>query len=111
MASAIYLAPIVGGSEPKKQGLLVQLLFAAILVYIIYSNLLGVVRLWLDRGKLAPEVRKGGRRGPILVFTSEGEAGRAYLAMAREALKDLDAQVEAVAAGEEVKIPLPIGFQ
>lgn len=31
-------------------------LFAAILVYIIYSNLLGVVRLWLDRGKLAPEV-------------------------------------------------------
>lgn len=30
-------------------------LFAAILVYIIYSNLLGVFRLWLDRGKLAPE--------------------------------------------------------
>ncbi len=50
-------------------------------------------------GKLAPEVRKGGRRGPILVFTSEGEAGRAYLAMAREALKELDAQIEAIAAG------------
>jgi lipopolysaccharide export system permease protein len=31
-------------------------LFAAILVYVIYSNLLGVARLWLDRGKLAPEV-------------------------------------------------------
>jgi lipopolysaccharide export system permease protein len=31
-------------------------LFAAILVYVIYSNLLGVCRLWLDRGKLAPEL-------------------------------------------------------
>jgi len=50
-------------------------------------------------GKLAPEVRKGGRRGPVLIFTSEGEAGRAYLAMAREALKELDAQMEAIAAG------------
>jgi lipopolysaccharide export system permease protein len=31
-------------------------LFAAILLWIIYSNLLGVVRLWLDREKLPPEV-------------------------------------------------------
>lgn len=31
-------------------------LFAAILVYIIYSNLLGVARLWLDRERLPPEV-------------------------------------------------------
>jgi len=50
-------------------------------------------------GKLPPEVRKGDRRGPILVFTEAGEAGRAYLAMAREALKELDAQVAALAAG------------
>ncbi|HUT32229.1 MAG TPA: sugar-binding protein [Planctomycetota bacterium] len=50
-------------------------------------------------GKLAAEVRKGDRRGPILVFTEAGEAGRAYLAMAREALKALDAQIAALAAG------------
>lgn len=31
-------------------------LAAAILVYVIYSNLLGVSRLWLDRGTLAPEI-------------------------------------------------------
>jgi len=50
-------------------------------------------------GKVAPEVRKGGRRGPILVFTSEGAAGRAYLAMAREALKAVDAQIATLEAG------------
>jgi nitric oxide reductase subunit B len=37
VASAIYLAPIIGGREPKKQGLLVQLLFVAILVVALGS--------------------------------------------------------------------------
>lgn len=37
VASAIYLAPIVGGAEPKKQGSLVQVLFAAILVVAVGS--------------------------------------------------------------------------
>lgn len=32
VASAIYLAPIIGGREPARQGLLVQLLFVAILL-------------------------------------------------------------------------------
>jgi len=32
VASAIYIVPIAGGVEPKKQGLLVQLLFAAVLL-------------------------------------------------------------------------------
>jgi nitric oxide reductase subunit B len=37
VASAIYLAPIVGGREPRRQGLLVQLLFAAILIVAVGS--------------------------------------------------------------------------
>ncbi len=37
VASAIYLAPIVGGREPRKQGLLVQILFAAVLVVAVGS--------------------------------------------------------------------------
>ncbi|TRZ74493.1 MAG: nitric-oxide reductase large subunit [Deltaproteobacteria bacterium] len=37
VASAIYLAPIIGGREPRKQGLLVELLFAAILVVALGS--------------------------------------------------------------------------
>jgi nitric oxide reductase subunit B len=37
VASAIYLAPILGGREPKKQGLLVQLLFGAILLVAVGS--------------------------------------------------------------------------
>lgn len=37
VASAIYLAPIVGGREPRRQGLLVQLLFGAILVVAVGS--------------------------------------------------------------------------
>ncbi len=37
VASAIYLAPIVGGREPKGQGVLVQLLFAAILLVAVGS--------------------------------------------------------------------------
>ncbi len=37
VASTIYLAPIIGGREPRKQGLLVHLLFAAILVVALGS--------------------------------------------------------------------------
>jgi nitric oxide reductase subunit B len=37
IASAIYLAPIVGGREPRKQGLLVQILFAAVLLVAVGS--------------------------------------------------------------------------
>ena len=37
VAAAIYLAPIIGGREPKKQGLLVQLLFGAILLVALGS--------------------------------------------------------------------------
>ncbi|MBW2177423.1 MAG: cbb3-type cytochrome c oxidase subunit I [Deltaproteobacteria bacterium] len=37
MASAIYLAPIIGGREPVKQGLLVQVLFGAVLLVAVGS--------------------------------------------------------------------------
>ncbi|GAB4256259.1 MAG: nitric-oxide reductase large subunit [Deferrisomatales bacterium] len=37
VGSAIYLAPIIGGREPKKQGLLVELLFVAVLVVAVGS--------------------------------------------------------------------------
>lgn len=37
VASAIYLAPIIGGKEPRKQGLLVEMLFVAILVVAVGS--------------------------------------------------------------------------
>lgn len=37
VASAIYIVPIAGGREPKKQGLLVQLLFAAVLLVAVGS--------------------------------------------------------------------------
>jgi len=49
-------------------------------------------------GKLGQELRKGDRRGPILIFSQEGQAGKAYLAMAREALRGLDAQLALLAA-------------
>ena len=42
VASAIYLAPIIGSREPKKQGLLVDLLFVAILV-VALGSLLGEI--------------------------------------------------------------------
>jgi nitric oxide reductase subunit B len=42
VASAIYLAPIIGGQEPPKQGLFVQVLFGAILL-VALGSLLGEV--------------------------------------------------------------------
>jgi nitric oxide reductase subunit B len=42
VASAIYLAPIIGGREPKMQGALVQVLFVAILV-VALGSLLGEI--------------------------------------------------------------------
>ena len=52
-------------------------------------------------GKMADELRKGGRRGPIVVFAPEGYANRAYLAMARRALARVDAVLAKLAAEAE----------
>jgi hypothetical protein len=49
-------------------------------------------------GGLAAEFRKGGRRGPVVVFAHQGYAEKAYLAMARAALKRLDAFLAQLAA-------------
>ena len=49
-------------------------------------------------GGLGAEFRKGDRAGPIVVFTHEGAAAKAYLAMARESLKRLDALLGQLAA-------------
>jgi nitric oxide reductase subunit B len=75
VASAIYLAPIIGGREPKKQGLLVQVLFVAILV-VALGSLLGEIAgikgllggLWFWFGHQGWEYLELGRVWQILLF-------------------------------------------
>jgi nitric oxide reductase subunit B len=75
VASAIYLAPIIGGKEPKKQGLLVQLLFVAILL-VALGSLLGEIlgikgllgNLWFWLGHQGWEFLELGRLWQILLF-------------------------------------------
>lgn len=55
-------------------------------------------------GRLGDEFRKGGRRGPIVVFSHEGFAQTSYRALAAEALANLQGAVddlEAVMRGED----------
>lgn len=75
VASAIYLAPILGGVEPKGQGFLVQVLFVAILVVALGSlvgevagiyGLLGDWWFWL--GHQGWEFLELGRIWQILLF-------------------------------------------
>ncbi len=75
VASAIYLAPIVGGREPKRQGLLVQLLFAAILLVAVGSlggQVAGIYGklgdLWFWFGHQGWEYLELGRFWQILLF-------------------------------------------
>ena len=75
VASAIYLAPIIGGIEPKKQGLLVQLLFAAILLVAVGSlsgEVAGIKGLlgdwWFWFGHQGWEYLELGRLWQILLF-------------------------------------------
>jgi nitric oxide reductase subunit B len=75
VASAIYLAPIIGGREPKKQGLLVQLLFVAILIVAVGSltgEILGIKGemgdLWFWLGHQGWEYLELGRLWQILLF-------------------------------------------
>jgi nitric oxide reductase subunit B len=75
IASAIYLAPIIGGKEPAKQGLLVQLLFVAILI-VALGSLLGTVlgikgflgEWWFWLGHQGWEYLELGRLWQILLF-------------------------------------------
>ena len=75
MASAIYLAPILGGKEPRKQGLLVQLLFGAVLLVALGSltgEVLGIKGLlgdlWFWFGHQGWEFLELGRVWQILLF-------------------------------------------
>ncbi|MBN1612099.1 MAG: cbb3-type cytochrome c oxidase subunit I [Polyangiaceae bacterium] len=75
VASAIYLAPIAGGREPKHQGLLVQLLFVAV-VLVAVGSLGGEVAgiygafgdLWFWFGHQGWEYLELGRFWQILLF-------------------------------------------
>ena len=75
IASAIYLAPIVGGREPRKQGLLVQVLFAAVLLVAV-GSLAGEVAgikgwfgdAWFWFGHQGWEFLELGRLWQILLF-------------------------------------------
>jgi nitric oxide reductase subunit B len=75
VASAIYLAPIIGGREPRKQGLLVQILFAAVLLVAVGSlggEVLGIKGLfgqaWFWFGHQGWEFLELGRLWQILLF-------------------------------------------
>ena len=75
VGSAIYLAPIIGGVEPRKQNLLVQLLFVAILI-VAAGSLLGEIagikgflgNLWFWFGHQGWEFLELGRFWQILLF-------------------------------------------
>jgi nitric oxide reductase subunit B len=75
IASAIYLAPIIGGKEPAKQGLLVKLLFVAVLI-VALGSLLGEILgikgllgdLWFWLGHQGWEFLELGRLWQILLF-------------------------------------------
>ncbi|MHC4105340.1 MAG: nitric-oxide reductase large subunit, partial [Planctomycetota bacterium] len=75
IASAIYLAPIIGGKEPAKQGILVQLLFIAVLIVALGSltgEILGIKGLlgdlWFWLGHQGWEFLELGRLWQILLF-------------------------------------------
>ncbi|MBM3498211.1 MAG: hypothetical protein FJX74_06025 [Armatimonadetes bacterium] len=42
---------------------------------------------------LAPEFRKGERRGPLAIYSNEGFANRSYLALARDSLRRVEQQL------------------
>jgi nitric oxide reductase subunit B len=75
VASAIYLAPIVGGKEPKGQKILVQLLFGAVLIVAVGSlsgEVAGIYgklgNLWFWLGHQGWEYLELGRLWQILLF-------------------------------------------
>jgi nitric oxide reductase subunit B len=75
VGSAIYLAPIIGGTEPRKQGVLVQFLFVAILL-VAGGSLLGEIAgikgllgdWWFWIGHQGWEFLELGRFWQILLF-------------------------------------------
>jgi len=75
LASAIYLAPIIGGREPVKQGMLVMILFVAVLLVAVGSltgEVLGIKGMigdmWFWLGHQGWEFLELGRLWQILLF-------------------------------------------
>ncbi|MDY0109946.1 MAG: cbb3-type cytochrome c oxidase subunit I [Candidatus Krumholzibacteria bacterium] len=75
VASAIYLAPIIGGKEPKGQGVLVQMLFTAVMIVAVGSlagHVAGIKGLfgdwWFWIGHQGWEYLELGRLWQILLF-------------------------------------------
>lgn len=76
VASALYIGPLVGGREPKRQGLLVDILFVAVLVVALSSlvgEVLGIKGLmsastWFWLGHQGWEYLELGRLWQILLF-------------------------------------------
>jgi len=75
LASAIYLAPIIGGKEPVKQGVLVMILFGAVLLVAVGSltgEVLGIKGMlgdwWFWLGHQGWEFLELGRLWQILLF-------------------------------------------
>jgi len=75
LASAIYLAPIIGGKEPAKQGVLVMILFGAVLLVAVGSltgEVLGIKGMlgdwWFWLGHQGWEFLELGRLWQILLF-------------------------------------------
>jgi nitric oxide reductase subunit B len=75
IASAVYIAPIIGGAEPRHQGALVQLLFVAVLI-VAAGSLLGEVAgiknllgdWWFWFGHQGWEYLELGRAWQILLY-------------------------------------------
>ncbi|OFX13578.1 MAG: hypothetical protein A2Z18_01755 [Armatimonadetes bacterium RBG_16_58_9] len=92
MASALYVAPLIGGREPKGQGLLVDILFGAV-VFVAVGSLIGEAfsikglladNTWFWIGHQGWEYLELGRLWQILLF-----AGLiTWLVIAYRALKD-----------------------
>ena len=56
--------------------------------------------------RLAPELRKGGRTGPILVYGTGGYTGQVYLALARKRLAALEARLRDIQAEGDKELEL-----
>jgi nitric oxide reductase subunit B len=96
VGSALYLGPLIGGREPRKQGLLVDLLFGAILLVAVGSltgEVLGIKgmlgKAWFWFGHQGWEYLELGRAWQILLFVGLlGWLVIAYRALAPRLLRD-----------------------
>jgi nitric oxide reductase subunit B len=118
VASAIYLAPIVGGAEPRRQGLLVQILFAAIL-FVAVGSLAGEIagikgllgKWWFWIGHQGWEYLELGRLWQILLFLGLiAWLLIVYRAVSRHLIHRKDGEFSALVAFYTFSAVLVVGF-